>query len=106
MITENAQSIEDIMRTTLKSLGYFRIELDSENQNQYYVLADGNSRKIIVQVKDSKSSTYPPKPTVEEIKILKAKAKDSDREPWAALMKIDSNSGELIDNILWFNLSK
>ena len=102
---ENVQPVEYIMRSTLKPLGYFKIEIDSRNRTHPYFLADGNSRRIIVQVQIGEYPNSPTQPSEAEIKELKKIAENSNREAWLALIKINSE-GELVDTVLWMNLSK
>jgi|SRR5579859_157182 len=99
------KTIEGVIRSRLKSLGYFNIEIRNEHERSFNVIADGNLRKIFLLVVIYLVSEHIKNLTDEEIKEIKETATNIEKEPWAAVMKVNER-GELVDDIKWTNLSK
>ena len=98
-------SVEKIIRSGLKSLGYFKIIIDELNENSLKILADGDFRSILLEVKISRMPNEPKSLSRNEINQIKEIATYYRREPWFAKVKIDSE-GNLAESIEWTNLSK
>jgi hypothetical protein len=107
MENTSIKSLETAIRSQLKSLGYFSIEIQDENENEksFNVIADGNLRKIFIKVLVQLVSDHIMELTSEQIMSIKDNAKTIKKEPWAAIMRVN-DKGELIENIHWRNLSK
>lgn len=107
MPTPQLKSIEGVIRSQLKSLGYFNIEIknDHEQERSFNVIADGNLRKIFLQVMIYFVYEHINSLTIEQIKEIKKMASNIEKEPWAAVMKVNER-GELVEDIKWTNLSK
>ena len=105
MLTQNFPTIKDIIRTQLKDLGYYKIDVNKEQADFLEIIADGDLRSIFLQVKVtpvSQHNNYFSKIEIDKIKHGAAAVK---KEPWAAVVKIGMD-GELIEGIQWTNLSK
>jgi len=105
MPAENIKSVEGVIRSQLRSLGYFNIEIKEEDERSFNVLADGNLRSIFLFVIFYLVSEHFKSLSQEEIKKVKEHADTVKKEPWAAIMKVNEK-GELVDSIQWKNLSK
>lgn len=104
MQNENINAVENIIRSWLKSLGYFKIVINEVNETSIKFLADGNLRSIVLDVKIGKSPHEPKPLSSKEIKKIRQFAMSSYREPWAAKVKINSE-GKLANDIEWTNLT-
>lgn len=107
MYTEQTiPTIQQIIRSELKSLGYYKISVSKEQSNLIEIVADGNLRSIFLQVKVTPVAEYKNGSTFSrsEINKIKVGAAQLNKEPWTAVVKIGTD-GELIDSIKWTNLS-
>ena len=101
----NIKSFESIIQSQLKSLGYFSIRIQEENEESFNVIADGSFRKIFLRVLVRLVSEHINDLTNDEITVIKRNANTVNKEPWAAIMCVNEN-GELTDEIHWKNLAK
>jgi len=113
MNTENIQiispskdytNISITIKTWLKSLGYYKIEIEKQMDNSFVVIADGNLRQIFLDVKVFSYSKKQVKLTSKEKNEIQKQARNSNREPWTAIVKMDK-VGESVEKIEWANLS-
>jgi len=97
MLTKNKQTIEGIVRNTLKDLGYYSIVFKQEHNELCFVIADGNMRHIIAQVKIDSVNL-----TAAEKNAIKTRAIAENKEPWAVYVKLEDG----VEIVKWQNLSK
>jgi hypothetical protein len=100
----NFQAIESVIRSQLRALGYYDIQIENEQDRRFNVIAEGNLRNIFLCVVIklvSESFDF----SKAEISRIKQKAKSVEKEPWTALMVVNEN-GQLADRIRWTNLAK
>ena len=105
MATTNIKPLESIIRSQLKALGYFSIEIQDEHEKSFNVIADGNFRNIFIKVLIRALNEHIKELTSSEIEAIKRNANTVKKEPWAAIMSVNER-GELIDGITWKNLSR
>lgn len=105
MPAENLKPLEGVIRSQLRSLGYFHIEIENENERSFSVIADGSFRSIFLFVVICLVSEHIKSLSKEEIVNVKQKAIGVEKEPWTAIMQVNEK-GELVDDIQWTNLSK
>ena len=97
-------SIEKIIFSSLKSLGYFKIVVLEKNENTYDLEADGNLRKILLKVRISHSPEMSRISTrSKDLTKFKVDAMNMHREPWIAQLHLD-NEGQLSQSIKWQKL--
>lgn len=99
------KSVELTVSSSLRSLGYFKIEVENETENLIYMHADGVLRNIILMViiiTISNNNNYAiPQ---QAIGTIRSKAKTQHREPWSVFVEVD-NEGRVSDKIKWKELS-
>ena len=71
---KNIKSVEGLIRSRLKSLGYFNIEIKDEQDTTFKVIADGALRSILLQVVVYLGSEHFKSLTIEQITDLKHSA--------------------------------
>lgn len=110
MFQEHPQTIptvQQIIKSELKSLGYYKIQVSKEQSDALQIIADGSLRSIFLEVRVTPAAEYKNGHTFtkNEITTIKKGAALINKEPWTAVVKIGTD-GELIESILWTNLSK
>jgi GTPase len=105
MPSNNLKAVEKAISSSLRSFGYFKIDIDETHDDHIAIHADGTLRRIFLMVIIIKISTDPNYHISEkEIAKIKVKAKSEQREPWSAFVKID-NEGQVLTRIQWKDLS-
>lgn len=99
--------LENAMKSHLRSLGYFNIEIQDDNKDDrsFNVIADGTLRQMFILVLILLANETNKSLSKEKIKHIKSEAKKQEKEAWTAIMKVDE-TGKLIEDIKWTNLSK
>lgn len=105
MTTPNIKPLESMIRSQLKALGYFSIEIQDEHEKSFNVIADGNFRNVFIKVLVRLLSEHIKELNPSEIEAIKRSANSVKKEPWAAIMSVNEK-GELVDGITWKNLSR
>lgn len=105
MSQENLAAIEDLLRKSLKSLGYFRIQFVREG-GPIELLADGEHRDIMLHVKlvGPEQPEHHIQLSQTEIRRAQRQAKKMHREPWVAAVKL-TTEGTPEKSIEWSNLA-
>ena len=98
--------IENEISTALRSLGFFNIEIETQEDERLSVTADGTLRNILLIVLVAKATTGQKKNRISEeiVTSTKQHAMSSHREPWSALVSFNSRKRK-VDNITWADLS-
>lgn len=106
-LEQTIPSAQQIIKSELRSLGYYKIQVTKEQSDTLQLIADGNLRSIFLQVKITPAVKYQNGHTFskEQITNIKKEASMLNKEPWTAVIKVGTD-GELIESILWTNLSK
>ncbi len=103
MATQQLEKIgEQFLINWLQSHGYYRVERQIGGTN---IEADGSMRKMLVHLIIAQAPHRPNMPQANEVRNIKSHAASLYREPWVALMRIDT-SGQIVENVQWFNLAK
>jgi len=105
MTNENLKHFKSVIRSRLRSLGYFKIEIENEQDRRFNVIANGLLREIFLLVTIYSTSEQISTLTKEEVDTIKAEAEKIEKEPWVAFMQVNE-SGESVEHIQWKNLSK
>jgi len=89
------------LKSHLRTMGYYHINLLEKKDDSFQIIAEGVLRSILlfVTIEHHMSSSMR-----KEIQQVKSKARDLQKEPWAAIIK--SDDGKKMDEIAWFDLSK
>jgi hypothetical protein len=96
--------VEEAISASLRSLGYFKIEVERSTEEKLCINADGLLRKIILLVIIINASAKVAKQISEpDISSIKEKAESSHREPWSAFVTV-TNNGK-VDHIKWNSLA-
>lgn len=106
MLSQSIQSIEHLIKSKLKSLGYFHFEIKGTMDNSFTLVADGNMRSIFLCVNVLEASETQKTLSTTEINNIKKTAEELHKEPWAAYVKVNESESEMVDSLEWKDLSK
>lgn len=98
------KAVENLVSSSLRSIGYFKVEVKDESGDYIYIEADGSLRKIFVTVVVIEI-TNKHQLSEADISKIKVKASQKGREPWVATVEIDAQ-GHMSNKIRWKDLSK
>ncbi len=97
--------VQQAISSKLRSLGYFKVEIDESDENHIYIHADGNLRNIsLIVIIQNKANSLDITISSKQLAQLKTKAETEDREPWSAYVEVD-DAGRVAENIKWRDLS-
>lgn len=100
----NLTTIEKVLKSELREIGYYNIKINNEREKQFDVIAESTLRSIFILVVICLVSDHLKKLTKDEIQTAKEKAGSIKKEPWAAIVTVN-DKGELADRIKWKDLS-
>jgi hypothetical protein len=107
MTTKNldiVHSAETVVKTNLRSLGYFNIEFEVENAHSLNVIAEGTLRSILLKVLIGTNWTEILS-NQSAIQKIKNDAHSRHKEAWMAFLSVGAD-GKIQQNIEWKNLEK